>query len=99
MSLPLLIPWNVVGTIWQIFGRVDIGLLGYTLEQSGSTTTTPGPVRRLGHADRDGCLALDVAGGASGLCRAAIDPEAYYQAAKIDQASRWACSAISSCPR
>ena len=27
MSLPLLIPWNVVGTIWQIFGRVDIGLL------------------------------------------------------------------------
>src|SRR6187431_1226937 len=32
MSLPLLIPWNVVGTIWQIFGRVDIGLLGYTLE-------------------------------------------------------------------
>ena len=27
MSLPLLIPWNVVGTIWQIFGRSDIGLL------------------------------------------------------------------------
>src|SRR5690606_29497975 len=31
MALPLLIPWNVVGTIWQIFGRVDIGLLGHTL--------------------------------------------------------------------
>ena len=30
MALPLLIPWNVVGTIWQIFGRVDIGLLGHT---------------------------------------------------------------------
>ena len=28
-ALPLLIPWNVVGTIWQIFGRVDIGLLGH----------------------------------------------------------------------
>ena len=26
MALPLLIPFNVVGTIWQIFGRVDIGL-------------------------------------------------------------------------
>ena len=26
MALPLLIPWNVVGTIWQVFGRVDIGL-------------------------------------------------------------------------
>ncbi|KKN68625.1 hypothetical protein LCGC14_0449870 [marine sediment metagenome] len=35
MSLPLLIPWNVVGTIWQIFGRVDIGLLGYTLSALG----------------------------------------------------------------
>ena len=35
MSLPLLIPWNVVGTIWQIFGRVDIGLLGYTLDAIG----------------------------------------------------------------
>jgi glycerol transport system permease protein len=40
MSLPLLIPWNVVGTIWQIFGRVDIGCSGYTLEQSALTTTT-----------------------------------------------------------
>ena len=28
MALPLLIPFNVVGTIWQIFCRVDIGLLG-----------------------------------------------------------------------
>ncbi|MGH1454648.1 MAG: carbohydrate ABC transporter permease, partial [Paracoccaceae bacterium] len=35
MSLPLLIPWNVVGTIWQIFGRVDIGLLGHTLAALG----------------------------------------------------------------
>ena len=29
MALPLLVPWNVVGTIWQVFGRNDIGLLGY----------------------------------------------------------------------
>src|SRR6056297_2580157 len=35
MSLPLLIPWNVVGTIWQVFGRVDIGLLGHTLAALG----------------------------------------------------------------
>ena len=35
MSLPLLIPWNVVGTIWQVFGRVDIGLLGGTLAAIG----------------------------------------------------------------
>lgn len=24
MALPLLVPWNVVGTIWQVFGRSDI---------------------------------------------------------------------------
>ena len=35
MSLPLLIPWNVVGTIWQIFGRSDIGLLGHVLQLLG----------------------------------------------------------------
>ena len=32
LALPLLIPWNVVGTIWQIFGRSDIGLMGWALE-------------------------------------------------------------------
>jgi glycerol transport system permease protein len=35
MALPLLIPWNVVGTIWQVFGRVDIGLLGHSLAALG----------------------------------------------------------------
>ena len=39
MALPLLIPWNVVGTIWQVFGRVDIGLLGFTLKALGFPTT------------------------------------------------------------
>src|SRR5262249_49297216 len=34
-ALPLLIPWNVVGTIWQIFGRSDIGLLGAALNWLG----------------------------------------------------------------
>ena len=28
VAISLLIPWNVVGTIWQIYGRTDIGLLG-----------------------------------------------------------------------
>lgn len=40
IALSLLIPWNVVGTIWQIFGRTDIGLLGAALEAWASTTTT-----------------------------------------------------------
>ena len=35
IAIPLLIPWNVVGTIWQIFGRADIGLLGASLDGLG----------------------------------------------------------------
>ncbi len=34
-AMPLLVPWNVVGTIWQIFSRGDIGLLGYVLAKLG----------------------------------------------------------------
>ena len=34
-AIPLLIPWNVVGTIWQIFARPDIGLLGRALAGLG----------------------------------------------------------------
>jgi len=33
MALPLLIPFNVVGTIWQIFARADIGLGGYVVNE------------------------------------------------------------------
>ncbi len=35
VALSLLIPWNVVGTIWQIYGRTDIGLLGAALQWMG----------------------------------------------------------------
>lgn len=35
VALSLLIPWNVVGTIWQIYGRADIGLMGRLLQEMG----------------------------------------------------------------
>ena len=35
VAISLLIPWNVVGTIWQIYGRTDIGLLGAMLARLG----------------------------------------------------------------
>ena len=41
IALPMLIPWNVVGTIWQIFTRADIGLFGAALTGRASTTTSP----------------------------------------------------------
>ncbi|MDF0600183.1 sugar ABC transporter permease [Psychromarinibacter sp. C21-152] len=90
MSLPLLIPWNVVGTIWQIFGRVDIGLLGYTLDALGLeynyTQDTLDAWVTL--------IVMDVWHWTSLVALLAFAglksiPDAYYQAAKIDQASRW----------
>lgn len=89
MSLPLLIPWNVVGTIWQIFGRVDIGLLGYTLDKLGISTTTPGHFAAWATV-----VVMDVWHWTSLVALLAFAglksiPDAYYQAAKIDQASRW----------
>ena len=35
LATPLLIPRNVVGTIWQIYARSDIGLLGVALNEMG----------------------------------------------------------------
>ena len=35
MALPLLIPWNVVGAMWNIFALPEIGLLGKTLNSLG----------------------------------------------------------------
>jgi len=91
MALPLLIPFNVVGTIWQIFGRVDIGLLGHTLEAIGIDYNYTNDsadawitvvVMDVWHWTS--LVALLAYAGLQSI------PQAYYQAAKIDQASRWA---------
>ncbi|MBB3593930.1 glycerol transport system permease protein [Rhizobium sp. BK529] len=90
MALPLLIPWNVVGTIWQVFGRVDIGLLGHTLEAIGlDYNYVRDPVDAWVTV-----IIMDVWHWTSLvvlLCYAGLVsiPDAYYQAAKIDGASRW----------
>ena len=91
MALPLLIPWNVVGTIWQVFGRVDIGLLGRTLASLGiDYNYVRDPVDAWITV-----IVMDVWHWTSLvvlLCYAGLVsiPDAYYQAAKIDGASRWA---------
>ena len=90
MSLPLLIPWNVVGTIWQVFGRVDIGLLGHSLAALGiDYNYTQDPI-----AAWITVIVMDVWHWTSLVALLAYAglqsiPDAYYQAAKIDQASRW----------
>lgn len=90
MALPLLIPFNVVGTIWQIFGRVDIGLLGYTMAALGiDYNYTNDPLDAWITV-----VVMDVWHWTSLvalLCYAGLQsiPQAYYQAARIDQATRW----------
>jgi len=91
MALPLLIPWNVVGTIWQVFGRVDIGLLGHGLASLGIdynyTQNTLDAWATLIIMDVWHWTSLVVLLCYSGLVSI---PEVYYQAARIDGASRWA---------
>ena len=91
MSLPLLIPFNVVGTIWQIFGRVDIGLLGHTLAALGidyNYTNDPfdawATIIIMDVWHWTSLVALLAYAGLQSI------PQAYYQAAKIDQAGRLA---------
>ncbi|AVJ27884.1 carbohydrate ABC transporter permease [Achromobacter spanius] len=91
IALSLLIPWNVVGTIWQVFGRTDIGLLGATLSWLGVDYNYTGN-------DFDAwvtVLVMDVwhwTPLVALLCYAGLRaiPDAYYQAARIDGASRFA---------
>ena len=91
MALPLLIPWNVVGTIWQVFGRVDIGLFGRAMNNLGwDYNYVSDPIDAWITV-----VLMDVWHWTSLvvlLCYAGLVsiPDAYYQAAKIDGASRWA---------
>ena len=91
LGLPLLIPWNVVGTIWQIFGRADVGLGGWFMNS-------------VLHIDYNYALhpndawftllLLDVWHWTPLvvlLCYAGLRaiPDAFYQAAAVDGASSW----------
>ncbi len=91
VAIPLLIPWNVVGTIWHIFGRADIGLFGAFMSGIGvdynyasDPTDAWLTVVLMDVWHWTPLVAL--------LCYSGLRaiPEVYYQAARIDQASRWA---------
>ena len=91
MALPMLIPWNVVGAMWNIFTLPDIGLLGYVMNHTLgiSYDMTQDPV-----AAWITVIVMDVWHWTSLvvlLCYAGLVsiPDAYYQAAKIDGASNW----------
>jgi glycerol transport system permease protein len=91
IALPMLIPWNVVGTIWQIFARQDIGLFGAALTGIGLpynvTQDSVSAWATIVVIDVWHWTPLVILLSYAGL--RAI-PDAYYQAARIDGASRWA---------
>jgi glycerol transport system permease protein len=91
MALPLLIPWNVVGAMWNIFALPDIGMLGRTLNALGfNYNYTQQPLAAWATMivmDVWHWTSLVVLLAYAGL--SAI-PDAYYQAARIDGASSWA---------
>jgi len=91
IALPLLIPWNVIGTIWIIFTRPDIGLLGAAINTLGIAfdhTASPTDawitlmLMEVWHWTP--LVALLAYAGLRAI------PEAYFQAARIDGASAWA---------
>ena len=91
MSLPLLIPWNVVGSMWNIMALPDIGLLAKLINSLGiDYNYTRQPV-----AAWFTIVLMDVWHWTSLvalLCYAGLVsiPDAYYQAAKVDGAKTWA---------
>ena len=92
MAMPLLIPWNVVGAMWNIFTLPDIGLLGYTLNsvlgiEYNMTQSPLAAWMTIVAMDVWHWTSLVVLLAYAGLVSI---PDAYYQAAKIDGASNFA---------
>ena len=90
MALPLLIPWNVVGAMWNIFALPDIGLLGYGLNRLG----IPYDYTQQPLSAWFTVILMDVWHWTSLVVLLAYAglisiPDAYYQAAKIDGAGNW----------
>jgi glycerol transport system permease protein len=87
MSLPLLIPWNVVGSMWNIMALPDIGLLGKAINSLGINYN----YTRQPYSAWFTIVLMDVWHWTSLvvlLCYAGLVsiPDAYYQAAKVDGA-------------
>ena len=91
MAMPLLIPWNVVGAMWNIFALPDIGLLGRSINALGIEYN----FTRQPFAAWFTTILMDVWHWTSLVVLLAYAglrsiPDAYYQAAKIDGARPWA---------
>jgi len=90
LGLPLLIPWNVVGIIWRVFTRSDLGIvplffnaLGYDYNVALNPVDAYWTVVIMDVWHWTPLIVL--------LCYAGLNaiPDAFYQAAEIDGASSW----------
>jgi glycerol transport system permease protein len=90
LGLPLLIPWNVVGIIWRVFTRADLGVVpmffsifGYSYDGALNPVDAYWTVVVMDVWHWTPLITL--------LCYAGLNsiPDAFYQAAEIDGASRW----------
>lgn len=89
VALPMLIPFNVVGTIWEIFGRQDIGLFGAAVNAVGihynyaeDPTSAWATIVIMDVWHWTSMVALLAYAGLKSI------PDAFYQAARIDGAPR-----------
>jgi glycerol transport system permease protein len=90
LAVPLLVPWNVVGTIWQIYARPDIGLAGSLVNAAGvDFNYTADPIDAwitlvlLDVWHWTPLVVLLVYAGLKAI------PPAFFQAAAIDGAGSW----------
>jgi len=87
VAIPLIIPWNVVGTTWRVLARPDVGLLGVAINQFrefdiGATAADAWFTMVLMDVWHwTPLVALLVYAGLRAI------PDPYYQAASIDGAS------------
>lgn len=90
LGLPLLIPWNVVGIIWRVFTRSDLGIVpllfsvfGYDYNVALNPVDAYWTVVTMDVWHWTPLIVL--------LCYAGLNaiPDAFYQAAEIDGASSW----------
>lgn len=91
LGIPLLIPWNVVGIIWRLFTRMDIGVLPAILGWFGAdymVATNPvhawWTVVLMDVWHWTPLVVLLVYAGLQSI------PQEFYQAARVDAAKKWA---------
>ena len=90
LGIPLLIPYNVVGIVWRLFSQSDIGIipkvmfvLGYEYNVSLQAVDAFMTLLLLDIWHWTPFVALLSYAGLQAI------PDAYYQAARVDGASRW----------